>query len=73
MTAIPRTTMHISVEQSDKIKQMRATYTHKTKVICSRNDFLDFMINAAGKEVNDLPITEIVDGKIVEKGPENTG
>jgi len=71
VTKSGQTTVHLRDNQYDKILLMRAEYIHKTKVIISLKDFVDYMIKVNQKEVNNLPTLEIVDGKIIKIEPEN--
>ena len=65
-----RTSMHLRADSLKKIDQLKLAYSYKTKEIISRQQFIEFILNVAEKEINDMPVAEIVDGKIVYKKEE---
>ena len=71
VTKSGQTTVHLRDNQYDKIVLMRSSYIHKTKVVISLKDFVDYVLEAAEKALNEMPTIEVVDGKIVEVKPEN--
>ena len=65
-----RTSVHLMSDKLEAIGLLKIAYTYKTKKLITRQDFFDYMIEATKEKVDALPVTEIVDGKIVYKKEE---
>ena len=62
-----RTSIHIMSDKLEAIGLLKIAYTYKTKKLINRQDFIEYMIQVTKEKVDALPITEVVDGKIVYK------
>jgi len=65
-----RTSMHVRSDSLEKLNQLKLAYSYKTKEIISRQKFIEFLLNLGEKEINSMPIAEVVDGKIVYRKEE---
>ena len=61
-----RTTMHIAAEQRQTFDFLQAEYTYKTKQPIKVNKFFDFILETVKQKLKEMPVLDVVDGKIVE-------
>ena len=65
-----RTSVHLMSDKLEAIGLLKIAYTYKTKKMITRQDFFGYMIEATKEKIDALPITEVVDGKIVYRNEE---